>query len=279
MAADRAPRTAAGACGEPATGTLLDRITTRKRLRVGYGRDNPPYSFFNAAGELVGFDVEMAHELAGELGVSLEFVPVPFDEVEQSVLGGCCDVVMSGDRGDRGARGTRHLHLPLSRGAPRLPGQRPRAFPLRDAGRAARGGAGAAWASRANPPRPRGCGNTRRKRRLIPMTDRASLERFLAGDSGEVDALVLPAERGGPWSLRHPQLAAVVPDPPIMTLPIAYVVGEGDERLRVFLNAWIDIEKRDGTIESLTDYWIYGRSAKLRQPRWNVLDNVFGWTK
>ena len=45
-------------------------------LRVGYLPDNLPFAFFNAAGDLVGFDIEMAHTLARDLRVELEFVPI-----------------------------------------------------------------------------------------------------------------------------------------------------------------------------------------------------------
>ena len=58
-------------------------IRARGILRVGYLPDSLPYAFFNARGELVGFDVELAHQLAREMGVKLELVPVSrerFDE-------------------------------------------------------------------------------------------------------------------------------------------------------------------------------------------------------
>lgn len=88
--------------------------------------------------------------------------------------------------------------------------------------------------------------------------------------------MLVPAERGAVWSLRYPELTAVVPDPPLMTIPLAYVVGHGDQRFRAFLDAWIDLKRRDGTLASLVDYWIYGRNAEPRRPRWSVLDDVLG---
>ena len=62
-----------------------------------------------------------------------------------------------------------------------------------------------------------------------------------------------------------------------MAIPLAYVVGEGDERLRLFLNTWIDIMLRDGTVAELQDYWVYGKSAQPRRPRWSIIRNVLGW--
>jgi Na+/H+-dicarboxylate symporter len=54
----------------------LERLRTRRTLRVGYHVPNLPFAFFNGAGDLVGFDIEMAHALARELGVALAFVPI-----------------------------------------------------------------------------------------------------------------------------------------------------------------------------------------------------------
>jgi hypothetical protein len=61
-----------------------------------------------------------------------------------------------------------------------------------------------------------------------------------------------------------------------MSMPLVYVVGERDEHFRTFLDAWIDLKKRDGTISTLSDYWIFGRNAEPRRPRWSVLDALLG---
>ena len=65
-------------------------------LRVGYLPDSLPFVYENAAGRLVGFDVEMAHELAAELAVKLELVPVERDRLVERLESGYCDIVMSG---------------------------------------------------------------------------------------------------------------------------------------------------------------------------------------
>ena len=54
----------------PAPGGVLAAIYQRQTLRVGVG-DTMPYAFRNDRGQLVGFDVEMAQQLAGDLGVAL----------------------------------------------------------------------------------------------------------------------------------------------------------------------------------------------------------------
>ena len=74
----------------------MTRVRERGLLRVGYMADALPFSFFNEKGDLVGLDVEMAHRLATELRVGLEFVPVERNDLAKQISAGCCDIVMAG---------------------------------------------------------------------------------------------------------------------------------------------------------------------------------------
>src|SRR4029450_7025435 len=75
---------------------LLDRIRSRGIVRVGYIEDTLPYSFVNSGGDLVGFDVEMAHQLARDLMIKLELVPVDRGIFERGLDPADCDLVMGG---------------------------------------------------------------------------------------------------------------------------------------------------------------------------------------
>ena len=70
---------------------VLERVHQRGVLRVGYLADMLPFAFQNTAGHLVGFDIEMAHILARELGVKIEFVLVERERVAQHLAAGSCD--------------------------------------------------------------------------------------------------------------------------------------------------------------------------------------------
>ena len=63
---------------------------------MGYNPDRLPFTFFNNAGGLVGFDVEMANRLAKELGVSLEFIPFEVDTMAKQLNGDHFDIIMAG---------------------------------------------------------------------------------------------------------------------------------------------------------------------------------------
>ncbi|MGB6045194.1 MAG: cation:dicarboxylase symporter family transporter, partial [Pirellulales bacterium] len=73
----------------------LDRMRERGIIRIGFNSDSLPFAFFNNAGELVGFDIEMAHDLAREKNVTIEFVPFERDTLEQQLNDDHFDIAMS----------------------------------------------------------------------------------------------------------------------------------------------------------------------------------------
>jgi polar amino acid transport system substrate-binding protein len=56
------------------------------RLRVAIPKDTPPFAM-RVAGQLTGFDVELARHLCATLGVKLELIELPVDDVLPSVFG------------------------------------------------------------------------------------------------------------------------------------------------------------------------------------------------
>src|SRR4029077_2602620 len=77
------------------TTSVLERVRTSGILRVGYFEDSLPYAFFNSRGELVGFDVEMALQLARDLEVRAELVPVDRTVMDAGLDSSVCDLIMS----------------------------------------------------------------------------------------------------------------------------------------------------------------------------------------
>jgi proton glutamate symport protein len=44
-----------------------------------------------------------------------------------------------------------------------------------------------------------------------------------------------------------------------------------------FINTWIELKRRDGTIDALYRHWILGKQTGKRQPRWSIMRNVLHW--
>jgi hypothetical protein len=105
----------------------------------------------------------------------------------------------------------------------------------------------------------------------------ATITDLLADRTLPFDALVLTAERGSFLTLLHPAYSVAVPHPLEIRLPLAYPVARHDVEAARFLSTWIDLKRKDGTIQALYDYWILGKDARLRAPRWSILKDVLHW--
>jgi hypothetical protein len=62
-------------------------------------------------------------------------------------------------------------------------------------------------------------------------------------------------------------------------VPLAYPVAGRDEVMADFMNTWIQLKKKEGFVQSLYDYWILGKDAEPKQPRWSILRNVLHWVE
>jgi Na+/H+-dicarboxylate symporter len=254
----------------PHEGSLLDRVRARKTLRVGYLDDSLPYVFVNSAGDLVGFDVEMAQQLARELGVALELVPVTRRIFDDGLDPAACDLVMSGtavtaERAMRVRFSTSYLDETL---ALVVADHRRAEFATWDDVRAA------------NPLRlgvpamPYFMKQIQTELPTAVLVPLDSPSGMFERQDPPLDALVVTAERGSAYTLLHPEYSVVVPRPRQFKVPLAYVVAGHDEALAAVLDTWIDLKRKDGTIDELFGHWILGRNAEPRRPRWSVLDDV-----
>ena len=46
-----------------------------------------------------------------------------------------------------------------------------------------------------------------------------------------------------------------------------------------FVNTWIELKRRDGTIDALYRHWILGQQAGHRQPRWSIIRDLLHWVE
>ena len=73
----------------------LDRVRQAGTLRVGTEGTYPPFTFHNGAGDLVGFDVELAREVGKRLGIKTVFVEGKWDGLIAGVDAGRYDAVVN----------------------------------------------------------------------------------------------------------------------------------------------------------------------------------------
>ena len=53
----------------------------------------------------------------------------------------------------------------------------------------------------------------------------------------------------------------------------------GEPDLVDFVNTWIDLKKKDHTIDVLFEHWILGKDALQKGPRWSVIRDVLHWVE
>jgi len=254
----------------------LSEIRGNGVMRVCYVLGNYPVSFLNTDGDLVGFDIEMAHRFAERLHLRLEFVPLErLSSAPERLDSGYCDVLFNSLIMDLTRVGQVSHTDPFDTATA--------AFIVRDHQR----DAFATWDA------------IRRKDEITIKTSAfqafagdisASLPRaefirlssleeqtefFKTGGEG-ADAFLDTAEEGSAWTVLYPIFTVVVPRP-VMQLPVVYVVARDNPTLLRAVNEWLLIEQRTGTIDRLYDYWIQGKIQQVQPPRWSVIRDVLGW--
>ncbi len=75
--------------------SVIDEIIERGSIRVGMSAF-VPWAFLNKEGEYVGFEVDVAKQLAEDLGVELQLVPTAWDGIIPALQTGKMDVIIGG---------------------------------------------------------------------------------------------------------------------------------------------------------------------------------------
>jgi Na+/H+-dicarboxylate symporter len=259
------------------TSSIVNAIKKRGVLRVGVFTDRLPFVFLNREGKLVGFDVEMAHHLARDLGVKVEFVEIEaLTTLPQLLEAGRVDLAMTGTPVTPERAGEMLFSEPYL--------DETLAFVVKDHLR----DEFSSWANVrdlgvfpvAIPDLPYYVEQIKRRAPALKLELVKTLNHIEDGlKKGTFDAVVLAAERGSVLTLLYPKYTVVVPEPGIVKIPLAYPVARRDQDWAQFVNTWIELKRRDGTIDSLYGHWVMGKQAGKRQPRWSVIRNVLHWVE
>jgi len=116
-------------------------------------------------------------------------------------------------------------------------------------------------------------------RRYLPNAELDSISSprpFFQGEL-DVDAILLSAEEAAAWTLVYPNYSVAVPFQE-WGLPLACAMDISPSTLHGYVDAWIELATRDGTVDRYFSYWIMGEDPPGRRvPRWSVVRDVLGW--
>jgi ABC-type amino acid transport substrate-binding protein len=254
--------------------TVMERIRRRGIMRVGYNEDKIPFAYFDEGGGLVGFDVNLAHALARDLGVSIEFVRFDRATLIEQVQADHFDFVMSGlvgtlERSEAMVHSASYMDVTLGLV---VPDYRVREFESLDEIRKLEAPRiGFVDLSR---------GFVARLKAELPEAQLVEIENnrdFFEVDDLSLDALLISAESGSAFTLFYPEYEVAVPSDFDVKLPLFYVLAGTDNETRDFIDHWVQLRTKDGTFDAYYQHWILGRRPTTKQPRWSILRNVLHW--
>ena len=248
----------------------LESIIKRGKLRVGYNRENLPFSYHNENGDLVGFDVELIHVLSRELGVEAEFIPWTYETLFKDLDQIKFDVAIGGlivnpERLTKANFSEPYMNITRAVVVEDYRRHEFKTWRLIDEELIIRLGV---------------VGEKRAKnvKHSLPNADIVLLEtyrEFFTDNPKGVRALVISAEAGSAWTIIHPSYSVVVPQPHIKAhAGLAMALGDSD--FAAFVDGWLKLKKTSGFIDKLYDKWILGKSEEQKKPRWSIGRDVFG---
>jgi ABC-type amino acid transport substrate-binding protein len=254
----------------------LDRIRERGAIRVGYLTGNLPFSYIKADNEVVGFDIEMAHQLAIDLDATLELVPFDHPQnIAHHLAQDRCDLIMSGIAASPSQFlevAFTHSYIELTPALVVPDYIRNEVDTLDELLRIKNLRLGVVNDENL----------MRLVERRLPTAEAVKIPRvaaFFEAETPPTDGLIISAEAGSAWTLIYPEFQVVLPFRKVTAWPLGYATASGDDEFLRFLDLWVDLNRKDGFVSRLRDHWIFGRTAVPRSPRWSVIRNVLHWVE
>ncbi|MDJ0943110.1 MAG: cation:dicarboxylase symporter family transporter [Kiloniellales bacterium] len=251
----------------------IDRIREQGVIRIGVNAGDLPFAFYNSKGDLVGLDIDMAHRLASDLEVRIDFVPFSASTLAEQLAADHFDLATSALPATTRQSLKHSLSKPVMEYTLALvvPERVKADFSdletIRSRGAFTLGvGAGNVFAHQILERFP--------KAKVVELESETE---FFEGQRRDLDALLTSAEGGSAWTLIQPFYAVVNPFPRPQRLPAAFPFAGPDPRFERLLNHWIELQQTNGTVQELFDHWILGRGSEARGPRWSVIRDVLHW--
>jgi Na+/H+-dicarboxylate symporter len=249
----------------------LERIVKRGTIRVGYVPKRLPFCFENSDGELVGFDVDLVHQLALDFDLNVEFVRTSEDMLIGQMEADHFDFAIGGlqDTLDRAASSHRTKPYLVAHAAMLVRDHDRRRFDtieeIRDHG------------SEFKLAVVRGAYTAIPARRGAPEAQYV----FIDSESeffgqNDYNGLLTTAQGGSAWTLKHPEYTVVLPLRPPTEIDYVMTVAGEDRKLVAFLDRWIDFSDNDGTLDGIFAHWIRGKTDGELEKRWSIGRDVFG---
>ncbi len=245
----------------------LAKILDRGILRVGYDIYEIPFSYLNKWGELVGYDIAYAYQLAKDLDVKLEFVPIDYDTLIEDVNSGYCDIVMSAIVMDE------HRILGLEFSSSYI--EQPNALvvpvkyldryrTLEDVQQIPNLKIGAIGAYKAVV--------------TAHFPDKILVQATLADfPQNHYDVYMWSELQSYIWCLTNPDYTTLGYKNKLGAKYFAYPMRRNTEQFVHFINEWLYLKQEQGFAYKQRQYWFLGKLYNPEAKRWSLIRDVFHW--
>lgn len=240
------------AAPSPTSGSTLARVEQSGMLRVCTPGDYKPFSFQHAPGEFEGIDIDLMQTLATALKAKPQFIKTTWANLLPDFVAGKCDIAVGGisvslERQKQAYFSAPYMingKTPLTRcenvsrfqtiEAIDQPSVRVIANP---------GGSNERFAK------------TRLSHAKLTMHP-DNLTIFDELIKGQADVFVTEAAEAIVQSKAHPELCAVNPDKPLQYAEMAYLLPQGDEVFKHFVDQWLHLAQASGEYAQISAKWL-----------------------
>lgn len=244
-----------GSSSEPATATVVDSALTRIKgagtLRVCSTGDYPPFTEQTESGDWKGIDVDMARDLAETMGVEPEFVKTSWKTLMDDYTAGTCDVAVGGISLNPERAEQVYFTVPTQEDG-KTPITRCEDVEKYDT------------VAEINQPGvrsifPEGGTNEKFAREHYPQGELLTHDNLTVFDALAADeADVMTTDRSEVLYIDHEysELCAANPDEPFDYFQKGYMLPQGDEVFKHYVDQWLAIALKDGTYEGFAEPWV-----------------------
>jgi len=249
----------------------LHRIKRRGTIRIGFYENAMPFTFYNTDSALVGMGIDMAYQLATDLHVNIEFVPINRGELVDGIKKDYYDIVMSDIFISNSYAEMLELSKPYMTVSLALVAHKndDRFSSMKSIAEVdsfticyfERPEVAEEYAASFD------------NARIYPITDLKQFFNSNESDSIHYDAYLTSAERASALSILYPGFKVVNPLPYHINNALVFPISNSDI-WKKYIDNWIEFRKQDGTIDRIYNQWILGQEFKEKERNWNLYDDV-----
>ncbi len=245
---------------ELAAGSVIEEIKKRGTLRVGMSTF-VPWAMRDKKGDLIGFEIDVATQVAADMGVKIQFVPTAWSGIIPALIAKKFDVIIGGMSVTPGRNLTVNFTRPYAHSGQQMVANKALAsnFKLSDFNDssvtlACRRGATPCKAAQKMFP----------KAALNQFDDDA--QAFQDVVNGNAHAMISSAPKPRFWMSKYPDKLFMPTEENLTTGDEAFALRKGDPDAQNFFDNWIMTKTSSGWLKERHDFWFTNQNWADRLP-------------